>query len=64
MLCTSTDAERRAVNALLDWLKARRLVTGAMEMAEAEQMLDEAARQVILTGARKLPKEHLQELEL
>lgn len=64
MLCTSTDAERRAVNAVVDWLKARRLVTGAMEVAEAEQMLDEAARHVILTGARKLPKEHLLELEL
>ncbi|MNJ71848.1 hypothetical protein D3C77_684410 [compost metagenome] len=64
MLCTSTDAERRAINALLDWLKARCLVTGAMEMDEAEHRLDEAARQIILAGARKLPREHLQELEL
>ena len=62
MLCTTTDAERRAVNAVLDWLKARCLVTGAMEMAQAEQLLDEAARQVILSGARKLPGEHRQEL--
>lgn len=64
MLCTSRDAERRAINALLDWLKARRLVTGAMELAEAEQLLDSAALHIIKTGARRLPQEHLRELDL
>ena len=64
MRCLPEEAERRAINALLDWLKARRRVAGGMELAVAELALDEAAVQIVLTGSRQLPREHVESLGL
>jgi hypothetical protein len=64
MRCLPEEAERQAINALLDWLKARRRVAGGMELALAEAELDEAAVRVVLSGARRLPREHVEELGL
>lgn len=64
MRCSPEEAERQAINALVDWLKARRRVGGGMDLATAEASLDDAAVRVILAGARRLPREHVQQLGL
>lgn len=64
MRCLPKEAERQAINALIDWLKARRRVAGSMELASAEASLDETAVQVLLSGARRLPREHVEALGL
>src|SRR5690606_25391193 len=52
------EAERQAINALVDWPKARRRVAGSMGPVLAEAELDDAAVQIVLCGARRLPREH------
>lgn len=58
------EAERQAINALLDWLKARHRVPGSMDIGPAEAALDEAAVRVVLSGPRRLPREHVEALGL
>ena len=64
MRCLPEEAERQAINALVDWLKARRRIDGCMELEMAEASLDEAAVRVLLSGARRLPRAHVQQLGL
>ena len=64
MRCLPEEAERQAINALLDWLKARRRVAGGMDLALAEAVLDEAAVRIVLSGARRLPREHVEAMGL
>lgn len=64
MRCLPEEAERQAINALLDWLKARRRVAGGMDPALAEAVLDEAAVRIVLSGARRLPREHVEAMGL
>ena len=60
MRCLPEEAERQAINALLDWLKARRRVAGGMDLALAEAVLDEAAVRIVLSGARRRPREEVE----
>ncbi|HLT05805.1 MAG TPA: hypothetical protein VK019_12700 [Pseudomonas sp.] len=64
MRCLPEEAERQAINALVDWLKARHRIAGGMELAAAEASLDDAAVRVLLSGARLLPREQIRQLGL